>query len=321
MDVEGVEGRGGTGMGEDHAGQRAPLGRALSQARSARGMSVADVAAAINLRETVVRAIERDDFALCGGHVYARGHLRAYARQVGLDAGPLLAIYAARYQRADAEAGLPPAEVRPADGSTQPSDTRPSDTRPSDTRPVPALAGSARTRLRGDVPLERRGPNWAVVTGFALTVVLLMLVVALIGDLRAPGRGATEVASPSSSAPTPSSSAPSPTSSRTTGPTPSTSPAATPGSSKPGTPAPGGVAVALRATGQSWVSVRDAVGRTVFSGLLSKGDARRFSDGKTLRLTLGNAGAVQLTVNGTPIGSAGDDGQVVRLRFGPGDPT
>lgn len=271
-------------------------------------MSVADVAAAINLRETVVRAIERDDFALCGGHVYARGHLRAYARQVGLDDGPLLDAYAARYQRAAAAVGQPPAAGEAAAGRAGSGSTR-----PGSTRPVLALVASARTRLGGDVPLERRGPNWAVLAGLALTVVVLMAVAALIGDLRAPGRGATDVASPSSSSPPPSppspspSSTPSSTSGRTTGPSPSSSPAR-------------GVAVALRATGQSWVSVRDAGGRTVFAGLLSRGDARRFRDSTVLRLTLGNAGAVQLTVNGTPIGPAGADGQVVRLRFGPGDP-
>ncbi|WP_460460818.1 helix-turn-helix domain-containing protein, partial [Angustibacter peucedani] len=83
--------------GQDHADERAPLGRALTEAREARGLSVDEVAAAINLRATVVRAIERDDFSLCGGHVYARGHLRAFAKQVGLDPSPLLAAYAEQH--------------------------------------------------------------------------------------------------------------------------------------------------------------------------------------------------------------------------------
>src|SRR3954451_5646449 len=78
----------------DHADERAALGSALRSAREARGLEVADVARAINLRETVVRAMERDDFSLCGGHVYARGHLRAFAKQVGLAPAPLLATYA-----------------------------------------------------------------------------------------------------------------------------------------------------------------------------------------------------------------------------------
>jgi hypothetical protein len=65
--------------------------------------------------------------------------------------------------------------------------------------------------------------------------------------------------------------------------------------------------------------VRDAKGRTVWSGLLGKGDAKRFSDTAPLRLTLGNAGGVELTVNGTPLGPAGKAGEVKRLTFRPGE--
>ena len=80
------------------------------------------------------------------------------------------------------------------------------------------------------------------------------------------------------------------------------------------------MALALRATGSSWVAVRDASGRTVFSGLLGKGDRKRFTDDDGLRVVLGNAGGVQLTVNGRRVGPAGRDGEVKRLTIRPGDP-
>ncbi|MGN6301157.1 MAG: helix-turn-helix domain-containing protein [Angustibacter sp.] len=278
--------------------EREPLGRALAAAREARGQSVADVAAAINLRETVVRAIEQDDFSLCGGDVYARGHVRAYARQVGLDPAPLLETYAAEH----------------GGGRRVPTSVEPA---PVAGGPVPVAPLRARERS-GGVPLERSGPNWSLVVGAVLTVVVVLLVGQLISDLRGPRRPTSEVAAPVATASaTPSSGA------TTGGTTAPTSPAATPTSPAAPTataPPPRGVAIALRLTGDSWVSVRDAAGRTVFSGLLSKGDARRFTDGKALRLTLGSAGDVQLTVNGKAIGAAGDKGQVVRLNFGPGDP-
>ena len=281
--------------------EREPLGRALAAAREARGQSVADVAAAINLRETVVRAIEQDDFSLCGGDVYARGHVRAYARQVGLDPAPLLETYAAQH-----------GGVRRMPTSAEPS--------PVPAGPVPVAPLRARERS-GGVPLERSGPNWSLVVGAVLTVVVVLLVVQLVSDLRGPRRPTSEVAAPAATATTtPSSGA---TAGATTGSTPATTTATptSPASPTASAPAPQrGVAIALRLTGDSWVSVRDAAGRTVFSGLLSKGDARRFTDGKALRLTLGSAGDVQLTVNGKAIGAAGDKGQVVRLDFGPGDP-
>ncbi|HEX3005547.1 MAG TPA: RodZ domain-containing protein [Angustibacter sp.] len=281
--------------------EREPLGRSLVAAREARGQSVADVAAAINLRETVVRAIERDDFSLCGGDVYARGHVRAYARQVGLDPAPLLEAYAAQHGGAHrASTVAEPAAVAAG--------------------PVPVAPLRARGRA-GGVPLERTGPNWSLVVGAVLTVVVVLLVVQLVSDLRGPSRPTSEVAAPAGTAtsiPTPS------TSASSTGTPAATSPVSTPSQTSAPTPsatAPArGVAIALRLTGDSWVSVRDAAGRTVFSGLLSKGDARNFTDGKALRLTLGSAGDVQLTVNGKAIGAAGGKGQVVRLKFGPGDP-
>ena len=65
------------------------VGSALAAARQARGLSVDDVGAATRIRPHLVRAIEADDFAVCGGDVYARGHVRALAKAVGLDPEPL----------------------------------------------------------------------------------------------------------------------------------------------------------------------------------------------------------------------------------------
>lgn len=281
---------------QEPTAEREPLGRALAAAREARGQSVADVASAINLRETVVRAIERDDFSLCGGDVYARGHVRAYARQVGLDPAPLLQ----RYTEEHGGVGRGPTPAAAA----------------SEAGPVPVAP--LRSPRRGDsVPLERTGPNWSLVIGAALSLVVLLLLVQLVSDLRAPSRPTSEVAAPAAS----SSASAAPTTAGTPAPSASSTATSAPSPSASSTShRPRGVAIALRLTGDSWVSVRDAAGRTVFSGLLSKGDARRFTDGKGLRLTLGSAGDVQLTVNGKSIGPAGGRGEVVRLEFGPGDP-
>jgi len=57
----------------------------LSAARSARGMSLDDLAQATKLRASILAAMEEDDFSHCGGVVYARGQLRSIAPVVGLD--------------------------------------------------------------------------------------------------------------------------------------------------------------------------------------------------------------------------------------------
>ena len=54
---------------------------------------------------------------------------------------------------------------------------------------------------------------------------------------------------------------------------------------------------------------------------LTKGDTKTFRDKTKVKLLVGNAGAVSLKVNGRDLGAPGASGQVVKVDFGPGDPT
>jgi cytoskeletal protein RodZ len=79
-----------------------------------------------------------------------------------------------------------------------------------------------------------------------------------------------------------------------------------------------GVEVVVRAVnGLSWVAVNDSTGTTQFSGRLRQGEERTFTDNQLLYLVIGNAGAIQLIVNGEDLGVTGRVGEVVRLEFGP----
>jgi cytoskeletal protein RodZ len=69
------------------------IGGTLAEARQAAGLTVADVSARTRIRGGLIRAIEHDDFGPCGGDFYARGHIRAIARVVGVDSQPLIAEY------------------------------------------------------------------------------------------------------------------------------------------------------------------------------------------------------------------------------------
>jgi hypothetical protein len=87
-------------------------------------------------------------------------------------------------------------------------------------------------------------------------------------------------------------------------------------------PSAQGVTVRMQLTGgNSWVSATGSGGKKLFEGLLTAGSVKILTDGKMVKIVVGNAGAVQLTVNGVAIGTPGGSGQVVRLSFGPGDPT
>jgi hypothetical protein len=69
------------------------IGGALAEARSEAGLTVDQVSERTRIRATIIRAIERDDYAMCGGDFYARGHIRAIARVVGTDPAPLIEQY------------------------------------------------------------------------------------------------------------------------------------------------------------------------------------------------------------------------------------
>ena len=101
-------------------------------------MSVEQVAESTRIRQTLVRAIEHDDYRLCGGDFYTRGHIRSLARTVGLDPNPLIA------------------EFDQASGAT------------------PSAAAHGGLRVRGRAHRERRsGPNWSA----AMAAVLVLVVV------------------------------------------------------------------------------------------------------------------------------------------------
>jgi cytoskeletal protein RodZ len=56
-------------------------------------LTITQVSQLTRIRETIIRGIEEDDFAACGGDFHARGHIRAIARAVGADGEPLVRQY------------------------------------------------------------------------------------------------------------------------------------------------------------------------------------------------------------------------------------
>ncbi len=66
------------------------VGETLTEARYQAGLSVDELSERTRIRSTVIRSIEQDDYAACGGELYVRGYVRAIAGAVGIDALPLI---------------------------------------------------------------------------------------------------------------------------------------------------------------------------------------------------------------------------------------
>ena len=247
------------------------IGQTLIAAREEAGMSVEQVAESTRIRQTLVRAIEHDDYALCGGDFYTRGHIRSLARTVGLDPSPLIAEF-------DQSTGVTPA--------------------PRATAVYESEAASHRER--------RSGPNWSA----AMAAVLVLVVVYGVAQAVTGGSGANRRGTASDPSPAVSNTAPA---------KPSPSPSPTDPSAV-AQAARGRVTVQVRANGRSWLQVTTASGKELFQGVLQAGQVKTFTDKQRVKLVVGNAGAIGLTVNGTEVGAPGRSGQVVRVQFGPQDP-
>ncbi len=133
------------------------LGPELGAARRLLGLSLDQLAERTRIPARVIEAVERDDFAVCGGDFYARGHLRTLARVLGLDAAPLVAGYDEHY-----------------------ADRPPSATAPTAGRPVVLSA-------REPAP-PRPSPRWSVLVAAVMAVVLAWSVARLALDTPAPER-------------------------------------------------------------------------------------------------------------------------------------
>ncbi len=250
------------------------VGESLARAREERGLSVDDVSQATRVRTTVIRAIERDEFDVCGGAVYARGHIRSIAHVVGIDPEPLVAEF-------DRDHGGTPSAI---------------------------VVATPNAVFDPDVmsATQRRRPNWGAAMAVALVVICVLAAVQLVSGSKSPSAARHDVMQ--TSAP---SQAPSPTG----------TPSSTPPPSALARLPDKGVTVLVRITGgASWCSIKNSANAVLFEGTLTQGQQKLFKDDKQVTVVFGNAGAVDLVVNGRDLGAPGAQGAVVRVAFGPGDP-
>jgi cytoskeleton protein RodZ len=80
----------------------------------------------------------------------------------------------------------------------------------------------------------------------------------------------------------------------------------------PQIPGPGDSRIMLRASADSWVQIRDRQGGLVMTRVMAAGETYAVPPQDGQRLTTGNAGGLQVEVDGTPVASLGGPGQVVR---------
>lgn len=236
-------------------------------------MSLSDVSEQIHIRSVYLQALENEDWSTIGAAVYTRGFIRTYARFLGLD--PENAIQ--RY----------------SEGVVVPAP------------PAPARDAVAEKS-------ERRTPSPLLWIFGTLAVVLVGVVLYKYYALQA----APVAKLPEGGIPVASATAPAtPGESATAAPTAAiaeTSPQASPSPTPIPSPQPSEKLVrtlTIKLSEASWLRIV-IDGQNVMEGVFPQGTERTFH-GKKASVRIGNAGGVDLAVNGKDVGKLGNSGDVV----------
>jgi cytoskeletal protein RodZ len=288
------------------------LGEWLKQRREQLNISLEKAETETRIRAPYLRALESEDLEALPNPVVARGFLRNYASYLGLDAREAVSRYT----------GL----------------AVPEDTPPAADHPVPVAVDMFRPVPLHNLPSQRR-PRRAVTYGLILIPVVLALLLAwgwwnyawissTLSQLFAadptatlPAVGpATATLTPTTvaaatKAPAASAEPAVATPQRTATPATSARPTRTPSPSPTrGSPVYTGVFVELYFLDKSWLQVA-ADGVRQFQGELLAGERRSWYGKNSVELRIGNAGGVQVTVNGQNLGTLGAVGEVVDRVF------
>jgi cytoskeletal protein RodZ len=294
------------------------LGRLLSEARTAKERSLADVEATTCIRQKYLQALENGNYAALPRGAVGRGLLRIYARYLGLDEIETLRLYGR-------ESGDTSEEFEIAEpGKPRLVDYRPIEVELVDTRPdlgrlrwAIAFLIVAAVVVAGGWLLLNSDLGWNLFAVFSPasavtptapppspTVATTSLVLAPTATLPS---APTTNAQPPDETPRPT-----PTSDLLPLPIPTTEPTVTPTPRPTATPEiVSRIALTMQITQLTWVEVTVDGIKVVFGELMEAGQRRAWEARRSITVRTGNAAGVVLTLNGTELGAMGKINEVV----------
>lgn len=256
----------------------------LRETREGFGKTLADVERTLRIRECQLKAIEDGDISKLPGRVYAIGFVRTYAEYLGLDGGEVVRQFKAQYMGA------------------QPREVLEFPIHASETKTPPIWLAVI---LIGFVMIG--GVAWSMYNRTDRSIVTHIpsapASIPQDADIAAPD------ARPLASSPT-TSQVISQTNSQTTGDETQVEDG--------GNAAVDGLAaqeedsqegIILNIIENSWVEIKDGDGKVIVSNVLKTGDQYFVPDNPGMTMSIGNAGGVEIVLNGRvmkPLGKSGD---------------
>ena len=257
------------------------IGATLAKARTAQGKTIADAAADTKIRRDYLQALEADQFDVIGGEAWVRGFIRAYGRYLGLDTAILLHAYDKQYRNSHSPTAIPGAHS-------------------------------------GELPLrEKIRRSMPFVIGFGLVLIV-------VGVFWMRGSGslsrATEAIAPAPVADNQQSAQAAPQTQPVGQSAQTTQPANTQASSPSGQPSGEPMAapsLLIKATRPVNLIVHE--GEPAVKVTMKPNEIREVTGEDLVRLTVSDAGAVRIQVNGEPLPTLGADNVGVELSCAKGN--
>ncbi|MEO9169746.1 MAG: RodZ domain-containing protein [Candidatus Aquilonibacter sp.] len=255
------------------------MGERFRAAREARGLSLSDVAEQIRIRSVYLGAIEEENWSAIGAPVYSRGFLRTYARFLGLDPEEVVG----EFNRSGASSAIVAA---------------------------PGNSGQSRENRAGVERNERSGRSLSPFILVASLVAVLLVAFVFYNELTMRERAAN---------PPTAAVSPNPLPSNMTGDAAAAGSVNPDGSGAPRLAPPTRAAALVGHTMQvslsspSWLRIT-VDGNVSMEGTFPAGTVKVFR-GKTAAVRIGNAGGVDILIDGKNVGKLGGSGDVVERSF------
>jgi len=260
------------------------IGDKLRAERERQNLTIQDIAKGTSIRALYIEAIEKGEYGQLPGTVYAKGFIRNYANFLKMDADAVVRQFMEENH---------PEEVAAAEEAKQQLAEAEEQSK-AEAKAKLATGSEYREQVTSS---GSRQNNW-----------LIALIVLLVGagayylfameDSSAP-KTATKTVTQTAKAPATKSQ-------------PAKEQAKTPEAPKKVE----GVELVAKFTDKCWTQVV-ADGKTVYEGTIESGKTETWKGKEKVVITAGNAGAVEIKVNGKEMGKAGDIGQVVEKTFTP----
>ena len=253
------------------------IGDLLRRERERQNLSIKDIEKATSIRALYIDAIEKGEYKTLPGEVYAKGFVRNYANYLKLNANEIVNAFN--------EEMHPQEELQDAAGSSSAEEARQEQ---SAERNREEYRGPKITSLES-YPMEKssHGVRNALMVAAAVFVVAFAALIAFGGDEEP-------------SAPAPRAKTQTQQGQKQTEAAPK--------------PAADGVEMKLSFTDRCWTEVV-VDGKTEFEGTAEKGKVLTLKGKDKVRITAGNAGALNYSLNGKDMGTIGQKGEVVEKTF------